>query len=634
MGKGQVLGAKSTGLFKIFITTAIIFQIAFGSTLGYAADGSTVRAPQKEYSVFLPPELQNLAAEDFLKSGNQFNENEKLFIEKYFNEPARVTLDLMILARALIEKADATANVADKIKSRSSDLEVSVEIPGIGKAEFNSLGYKDSGKPFTRFVHYGTGTSYVFIDTDIMPLESLTAEERAQLGEKASEEERDRKVSRSELNRYTALQQMHTKVHAEEYNPFPDLSELKPEEAKDYLTQLVENAKQNPPKKRYDTSSKMKTGRLVKIIGYSGQTQTKQFLNEHQRYEDVPPLQRVVIYWKSVKQGTRLNWDYWDKGDIANKAKGLFTGDVLVGIFSTIMQTGIFVALKGGNVDPLSLILVAGWAFAFSVTPTIRNWINVNGSKSAVLFKSFLNSVVFNYIMLVAIHGADTVFSLSLASFNMAFLAITNAVINNFGKVWWYKIPQMRQRAGLNLREINVGGFKTKVDQSSIEQQAWYLGSNIFRTADLIAMGTLFSFLGLEFTVSRVALLLSIPTMHYLIMKYAERKDFKERKILREEWEKANFLHWNNKPVTVGGFRIPILYLGAAPMFIKETWIIAKSTMMMIYWPGKVTFDLIKAGSDKMMASLESLGERIMTPPSQRDVVQNYTAAVCSNLFR
>lgn len=576
-----------------------------------AADSGYIEptAP-KEYSVFQPNDL-NLNAEDYLKSNDQFNENEKAFIEKYFNEPARVTLDLMILARALAEKAESVTDVANKIKSRSAEQEISVEIPGLGKAEFNSFGYKDSGKIFTRFVHYGTGTSYIFLDTDIVPLDSLTATEKAQLGGyKAIDEERDRQQSRSESNRYIALQQMHTKVHPEEYNPFPNLSEIKPEEAASYLQELVDNAKKNPPKKKYDTSSKIKTGRLVKVIAYSGKEQVVKQIKEYKRYEDLSPLQRVAIYWRSVKQGTRLNWDYWDHGKIYEKPLSFLTGDVLVSLFSTVMQTGIFAALKGTS-DPVSLLLVGGWAFAFSITPTARNWVNVNSSKSAVLFKSFLNSVIFNYIMLTAIHGADVVFSMNAAAFNLAFLSITNALINNFGKVWWYKIPQMRQRAGMNLREVNIAGIKTKVDQSSFEQQAWYLGSNVIRTADLIAMGSLFSILNIDFTLSRVVMLLSIPTMHLFIMKYAEKKDFKEKKILRDEWEKANYPHWQGKPIEVAGYRIPIMYLGSVKMFFQESWIIASNSVKLIYWPGKVAFDMLTSTGTGIINAFNSRASNI-----------------------
>lgn len=611
------------GLFSTTLTFAIVFQLSLGSTILMAADSGYDPPPvkPKEYSVFQPNDL-NLDAEDYLKSNDQFNEDEKSFIKKYFDEPARVTLDLLILARALAEKAATIVDVADKIKSRRSDQEISVELPGIGKAEFNSLGYKDSGKIFTRFVHYGTGTSYIFLDTDIVPLDRLTAEDKASLGDyKAIDEERDRSQSRSESNRYIAIQQMHTKVHPEEYNPFPNLSEIKPGEAASYLQELVDFAKKNPPKKKYDTSKKIKTGRLVKVIAYSGKEQVVKQIKEYQRYEDLSPIQRVAIYWRSVKQGTRLNWDYFDHGKIYQKPLSLLTGDVLVSLFSTVMQTGIFAALKGTS-DPFSLLLVGGWAFAFSITPTARNWVNVNSSKSAVLFKSFLNSVIFNYILLTAIHGADVVFSMSTVAFNLAFLSVTNALINNFGKVWWYKIPQMRERAGMNLKKANILGLKTKVDQSSFEQQAWYLGSNIIRTADLIAMGSLFSIMNIDFTLSRVVMLMSIPTMHFLIMKYSERKDFKEKHILREEWEKANYLHWKGKPIEFAGHKVPIMYLGSVKMFFQESWIVATNSAKLIYWPGKVVFDLLKASSDNVLKSTQTKTKN-----------DSFSAPACSLLF-
>lgn len=608
----------SVSLFRQILAFAIIFQISLGSNLGLAADSGATPPQTRGYSVYLPQELKDLDSESFLKNSTQYNETEKLFIEKYFNEAGRKNLNQIILARALIEKANETENVEEKIKSRKSDLEVAVELKGLGKAEFNSLGYAGSGRPFTRFVDYQSNTSDIFIDTDIVPIDTLTTKDLAQLEIRPEQLVRDAKIFNAELNRYVAIQQMHTKVHPQEYNPLPDLSEINPEEAKEYVQELIDNAKRNPPKKNYDGEGKIVTGRHTRVITYSGKAQIVKSIKEYQRYEDLSPLGKVKVYWNSIKQGTRINWDYWDQGNLTGKIKGVFTGDVLVGIFSTVMQTGIFVTLKGFDVDPLSLILVSGWAFAFSITPTIRNWININPNKSSVLFKSFLNSVLFNYIMLIAIHGVDAVFSLNAASFNMAFLAISNAVINNFGKVWWYKIPQMRQRAGLNLREINIGKFKTKVDQSSIEQQAWYLGSNIFRTADLLAMGSLFTFLSIEFTASRVAMLLSIPTMHYLIMKYAEKKDFKEKNVLRSEWEKANYLHWNGQPVLFKGHRIPIFYLGAAKMFVHETWLIAKNSAMLVYWPGKVIFDALRAATNFSVNQITNAVQK-MTPAVKRE---------------
>ncbi len=624
---GNFLEVVSKGLVYLF-TFVLILQIGLSPTLAIAADGST-RPRSQDRSVFLPDAL-NLPAEDFLKSSDHFNENEKAFIEKYFNEPARVTLDLMLLARALSEKADLILDVDNKIKSRNSSEEVAVEIPGLGKGEFNSFGYKEQGKIFTRFVHYQTETSYVFIDTDIMPLNELTEEDITRMAKGAKDEERARKQLRSEVDRYIALQQMHTKAPPSEYTPFPDITQIDAESAKSYLDELVENAKQNPPKKNYDTGKKIRTGRLVKVIAYSGKEQVVKDIKEFQRYEDVSPLARVSIYWRSIKQGTRLNWQYYDHGNIFQKGGTFITGDALVSLFSTAAQTTVFAALKG-TADPFSLILVSGWAFAFSITPTARNWINVNSSKSAVLFKSFLNSVAFNYILLTAIHGADVVFALNATALNLAFLSISNALINNFGKVWWYKVPQMRQRAGLNLREVNIGNFKPRVDQSSFEQQAWYLGSNIFRTADLIAMGTLFTVMGLEFTASRVAMLLSIPTMHYFITKYAERKDSKEKVILRQEWDRANYLHWNQKPVTIGGYRIPIFYLGAAPMFAKEVGIVATNSFKMVYWVNKVAFDLMKSAAQSAIDMITP----IKAPSTIAQKLQVHrTTPTCSRLFQ
>lgn len=613
----------SVSLLRQILAFAISIQIALGSYSLAADSGTAPQAANKGYSVYLPPELRDLAAESFFKNDSQYNETEKLFIEKYFNEAGRKNLNQIILARALLEKADSIDAVEEKIRSRKSDLEVAVEMKGLGKAEFNSLGYPGSGRPFTRFVDYQSNTADIFIDTDIVPLDTLTAKDLAQLDIRPEQLARDAKIFNSELNRYVAIQQMHTKVHPQEYNPLPNLEEINPEEAKEYLQELIDNAKKNPPKKNYDGEGKIVTGRYTRVITYSGKAQIIKSIKEYQRYEDLSPLGKVKVYWNSIKQGTRINWDYWDQGNLSGKIKGVFTGDVLVGIFSTVMQTGIFVSLKGFDVDPLSLILVSGWAFAFSITPTIRNWININPSKSSVLFKSFLNSMVFNYIMLVAIHGVDAVFSLNAAAFNMAYLAISNAIINNFGKVWWYKIPQMRQRAGLNLRQINVGNFKTNVDQSSIEQQAWYLGSNIFRTADLLAMGSLFTFLSIEFTASRVAMLLTIPTMHFLIMKYAEKRDMKEKNILRSEWEKANYLHWEGKPVLFKGHKIPIFYMGAAKMFIQETWLIAKNSAMLIYWPAKVIFDALRSATTFTVEQVSNAAQKVapaLKPSKPSDV--------------
>lgn len=629
LGTGRSLFFQSH--FRQIIAFVIIFQITLGSNLGLAGDsGTPPQAAIKGYSVLLPTELKNLAAESFFKNDSQYNEAEKLFIEKYFNEAGRKNLNQIILARALIEKADSIEDVEKNIRSRKADLEVAVEMKGLGKAEFNSLGYPGSGRPFTRFVDYQSNTSDIFIDTDIVPLDTITSKDLAQMDITPKQLARDAKIFNSELNRYVAIQQMHTKVHPQEYNPLPNIDEINPEEAKEYLQKLNENAKKNPPKKYYDGEGKIVTGRHTRVITYSGKAQIVKSIKEFERYEDLSPLEKVKIYWRSIKQGTRINWDYWDQGNVTGKIKGIFTGDVLVGLFSTIMQTGIFVTLKGFDVDPLSLILVSGWAFAFSITPTIRNWININPNKSSVLFKSFLNSMVFNYIMLIAIHGVDAVFSLNAAAFNMAFLAISNAIINNFGKVWWYKIPQMRSRAGLNLREINIGKFKTKVDQSSLEQQAFYLGSNIFRTADLLAMGSLFTFLSIEFTASRVAMLLTIPTMHYLIMKYAEKKDFKEKNVLRAEWESANFLHWEGKPVLYKGHKIPIFYLGAAKMFVQETWLIAKNSAMLVYWPGKVIFDALRAATDFTVKQVSEAAQKIPGIKSSKPAIQGGT---CKMIF-
>lgn len=632
LGAGSSL--FSTSLLRQSIAFAIIFQIILGSNLGLAADSGSVPNVSKDYSVYLPQDLKALATESFFKNDSQYNEMEKLFIEKYFNEAGRKNLNQIILARALIEKANETDNVEEKIRSRKSDVEVAVEMKGLGKAEFNSLGYPGSGRPFTRFVDYQSNTSDIFIDTDIVPLDTLTAKDLGQMDIDPRQLARDAKIFNSELNRYVAIQQMHTKVHPQEYNPLPDLSEINPEEAKVYLQELIDNAKKNPPKKNYDGEGKVVTGRHTRVITYSGKSQIIKSIKEYQRYEDLSPIGKVKVYWNSIKQGTRINWDYWDQGNVSGKIKGLFTGDVLVGLFSTVMQTGIFVSLKGFDVDPLSLILVSGWAFAFSITPTVRNWININPSKSSVLFKSFLNSMVFNYIMLIAIHGVDAVFSLNAAAFNMAYLAISNAIINNFGKVWWYKIPQMRQRAGLNLRQLNIGNFKTKVDQSSIEQQAWYLGSNIFRTADLLAMGSLFTFLSIEFTASRIAMLLTIPTMHFLIMKYAEKRDFKEKHVLRAEWEKANYLHWEGQPVLFKGHKIPIFYMGAAKMFVQETWLIAKNSAMLVYWPAKVVFDALKAATTYTVNQL-SAAAKTAIPNLEPKVYAPKAAAVnsCRSIF-
>lgn len=627
--KGQFLGSKSKTIFQTLLSTLLIFQITFGPNILFAADSGETRS--REYSVFLPHEIQDMAAEDFLKSDSQFSENEKAVIEKYFNEPARLTLDLFILTRALLEKADSIPTAAEDIRSRESDREISVELPGIGKAEFNSLGARSEGKIFTRFVHYKTQTSYVAIDRKF--IEKYSTQDLVLLGATEKDAERAILEARGQLDRYVAIQQLHTKVHPEEYIPFPELHNVSEEEARAHLNELVESAKAKP-KKRYDNGLKVNAGRLVKILVYDSETQIQHSLTEYQRASDLKPMDRVKIYWRSIKQGTRLNWEYWDNGKFYEKPLTFFTGDVLVGLFSAVAQTGVFLSLKGFNADPFSIIMVAGWAFAFSITPTFRNWINVNPSRSSIIFKSFLNSMAFNYVMLVAIHGADVVFSLTPTAFNLAFLSVTNAIINNFGKVWWYKVPQMRERAGLNLKQINIGNFRTKVDQSSIEQQAWYLGSNIFRMADLVAMGTLFNIMMIDFTYSRLAMLITLPVVHYSIMRYAMAKDFKEKEILKKDWIKYNYLHWNGKPVEIHGHKIPILYLGSLEMMAKESWMIAKNSAMMVYWLGRVIYDAINTTMSALLNKYATLNEAerqringISRAPSRRAM------NMCARLF-
>ncbi|MES2768320.1 MAG: hypothetical protein V4596_04175 [Bdellovibrionota bacterium] len=636
----RFLGAGNSllwvSLFRQVLAFAIIFQISFGSTLGFTADSGEAPRTKKEYSVFLPEEFKKLAEENFLKDASQFSEDSKLLIENLFNEPAKVQMDLIVLARALAEKAEKSVNLADDVRSRQKEREVAVEIKGLGKAEFNSFGFKDSGRIFTRFVHYGTDTSYVFIDTDLVPLESLTPEERLELGEiAANNEARTRKEVLSEYERYIALQQMHTKVHPEEYNPFPNLEEINPADAKEYVDALVNAAKQGKPEKKYDKYGKIKTGRLVKVIGYSGRANALRFVKEYPRYESYSPLQKAALYWTSIKKGTRLNWEYWDNGNIFQKPLTFLTGDALISLFSTGIQTGIFVSLKqlqGDSVDPFSVLLVAGWAFAFSITSTARNWINVNSSKSSILFKSFLNSVVFNYILLVAVHGFDTVFSLNEVAFKLSMLNIANAMINNFGKTWWYKVPQMRENAGLNLKEINTLKLRTKIDQSMLEQQTWYLGSNIFRTADLLAMDVLFSIMYLDFSASRLAMIATIPVLHYTIMRYAEKKDFKASKELREEWNKAMYLSWNGKFPTYKGHKIPVLYAGAFISFIKEMGMVGRNATSIIYWPGKVVFNTITAGTKKIVNTLNSLSQKVMaeTNPSRSERTTLETTKISS----
>jgi hypothetical protein len=103
-------------------------------------------------------------------------------------------------------------------------------------------------------------------------------------------------------------------------------------------------------------------------------------------------------------------------------------------------------------------------------------------------------------------------------------------------------------------------------------------------------------------------------------MKYSERKDFKEKHILREEWEKANYLHWKGQPLELAGHKIPIMYLGSVKMFFQESWIIATNSAKLIYWPGKVAFDMLKDAGNKVLNTAQTENK-------------NFSGAICSSLF-
>jgi hypothetical protein len=365
--------------------------------------------------------------------------------------------------------------------------------------------------------------------------------------------------------------------------------------------------------------------------------------DEYQSFAKLPTVDKIKNYWKSFYQGPRLNWEYWDNEKGLKRLNTFRTGDSYVAQFSMVGQSYIFAAtqivqngpeilksfthdgfLSGTitslhSINPTGLALVAGWAILLGITPSYRNLTMLNQNRQVFLFKSFLNSTIFNYVFSVGLHGMNAVFSMTKEAFNNNYVDLTNGIVTNLGKAWWIAKPRADENNGKNLYQINYGSLNTQVDKSFIDQQRWYLYSNVFKTADLVFKGSLGTFLMMDFTYSRAALLLSIPVVHYVVMTYTEKKDYKEKIKLRQEWNEAVFLQKptayrqklmglkrdeNGNPLEIEltgdakflkwrDYRIPIFYLGAVPGLIYDSWIVLKMSGIGAFYVSKFTFDIM-----------------------------------------
>jgi hypothetical protein len=198
----------------------------------------------------------------------------------------------------------------------------------------------------------------------------------------------------------------------------------------------------------------------------------------------------------------------------------------------------------------------------------------------------------------------------------------------------------MNERNGKNVYQINKGNLNTMVDKSFLDQQRWYLSSNALKVADLVIKGSLFHTLAIDWSASRVLLLLSIPVVHWMAMRHAEKNDYVEKNKLRSEWNESMYIQkwtayrqkWlgvrkdeNGSPTekelkgeekfvkiagkkipailpipVLGGsipFFIPIPYAGAIPGLLYDSWVVIKLTGVTLFYISKYTVQGLAAAA-------------------------------------
>jgi len=633
---------------KGFLNLIISLQLIFLPVAVLAQDN-----PQNHYTLNTS-QLLNVDLPQLLKEELPFSPEEQAAIEKYFNMPARALLDMFLLEKVLAEKIKelqqtlSPEDIAKQIRSRDQDKEIKVVIPNIGKVEFTALGVDKDSPIVTKFVLYRLNKAIVSFDTTANPIDEITAQERSYMSDREYYAEQRRRTSRKAiLQQYIAKIRMMSKrppIVDAEINPFPDLSEMDPSDQRQLAEEFIQSAKDNKIEKTYYGKNEAEGAGIDTIVlVHDGKKISSR--EEYVSYQKLSTLGKIKNYWMSIYQTPRLNWEYWDNESGLKRLNTFRTGDSYVAQFSMIGQGYIYaaaqIAQNGSevlksfthegitqgvittlhSVDPVGLALVAIWAVALGITPTYRNLTMLNQDRQIFLFKSFVNSTLFNYIFSVGLHGFNAVFSFSKEALNNNFVNLTNGIVTNFGKTWWIAKPRADENNGKNIYPINYGTLNTQVDKSFIDQQKWYLYSNVFKMADLIFKSSLFSILAFDFTYSRAALLFSIPVVHYYVMKYAESRDYKERYKLRQDWNEANYLlrltayrqkyfgvrkdtqgnkieeelKGNDKLLTLNGHKIPVFYLGVLPGLIHDTWIVLKLSGVGAFYISKFSFDLMKS---------------------------------------
>ena len=533
---------RSTGnIAKRILLLCLVFSLSTQALLGSRAQASlNYQVPIVSVPSFSPE--TNAHMTELYES---LEPDEQRVVTDLLLEPQKETAELIALWEKLREKeAKIASHIGEEklrrqIESRKESQQVTVEMPGVGRAEIAVLGQGERSSPFVKLVHHRTGRAYLAIDLDQTPLEQLE-----RLPDNPTDKEREeisfRKFLAFQMRAYTARQLILAGNNRNE-------AEI---ETQSKLKQAMTSSSQELARKAWWKRIWSKPqavqpidfetqplGRDVTIIFHrSGQhVRTEQQNSPRSHWERA----YWKNYWYSIWERPGYNEEYWRKGGL-HRLVVPFTGDYLLGWFfasaQAVASLGLGLLQERISPDPSlaenTFTALAGTSFAFGIlfgvfTKTWQNWSYI-GSPMVRSMKTWAVSLSYGIIYGLQVNGVGGMLpftgeGLNREALHMYFMILSNLIIKGWFKVWSMEIPRFRKLVGETLGEFVIPGttVNTKIQRAGIDSQLFQLLGTIPKIAHLANMQLYLPGIG-NIPIGQLVYPLLIPVFHISTVKYVE----------------------------------------------------------------------------------------------------------------
>ncbi|MCM0604773.1 MAG: hypothetical protein KA715_01650 [Xanthomonadaceae bacterium] len=246
------------------------------------------------------------------------------------------------------------------------------------------------------------------------------------------------------------------------------------------------------------------------------------------KYYPVPKssAQKIKTWW-------RANYVAPDKGALITTVMSVF--------FQVSTTEGISAAnyfLGNSQVwDHTTTFLTAGFGTVFGLWGSFYNNItapkdplNPKSRRNALVRRILISSASFAYTLQILNHG---VHSLSLATSGgwlNNLRMISNTVVNNSVKDRWKMVNDIRDEMGVSRGQVNIAGVDVK--RTQLERNVIDQAPRTLKMIDLMNLDVM------EIPIGSMLFYSSYFWTQGLIVKYAEKVNFKHKDVLRERWEK------------------------------------------------------------------------------------------------